>query len=130
MNIIAEKDKYHTYFISETNKERIKIPNIYTYLAKKYQTVKWSLYERLLSQHDLLFIFRKGGSFLDALCSLPGTGLGPAAVPFAHGTDLVSYRSAALRSCCVYFQTPHGENYLSFPFPLVLSSSFPFALGE
>lgn len=63
MDVIPEKDKYHTYFISETNKEKIKIPNIYTYLVKKYQTVKWSLYYRLLNQHDLLFIFRKGGSF-------------------------------------------------------------------
>lgn len=32
VDIIAEEDKYHTYFISETNKERIKIPNIYTHI--------------------------------------------------------------------------------------------------
>lgn len=32
MDIIAEEDKYHTYFISETNKERIKTPNIYTHI--------------------------------------------------------------------------------------------------
>lgn len=33
MDIIAEEDKYHTYFILETNNERIKIPDIYIHIS-------------------------------------------------------------------------------------------------